>query len=158
MASSAKPRASLLWLPPEIRIKTYEYVVINPFKLKSPYYLDSKGEIILGHYANLHDTFAVLKTCRELYEDALPTFYGRNVFTYRSFNYMEGFPRCHLDLVKRLYLRYLIHYYDEESWITAFVRYFDRHCPALRTLTLQISRHTSIGIPEELAGTEQMLD
>ena len=71
---------------------------------------------------------------------------------------MEGFPRCHLDLVKRLYLRYLIHYFDEESWITAFVRYFNRHCPALRTLTLQISRHTSIGIPEKLAGTEQMLD
>ncbi len=129
--------ASLLSLPTEIRLKVFEYVAVSPYRLKSPYCIDIEGRMAKLQLAEVNDISAILQTCQQLYDEALTTFYAKNVFTYDNFHYNTGFPSCHLYLVKRLYLDvWAFDMSDENKRITSFVRHFDRHCPFLQSLTV----------------------
>lgn len=136
MATTHHPRASLLSLPIEIRIQIYEYVVISPFRLKTK----TRQNILTN------DTSAILQTCQQLYEEALPTFYGTNIFSYNTLYHSVGLFNCHSHLIKRIHLEcWTLKVRNRGRFAANSIRYFDRLCPSLQALTLDVCWFEPIG-------------
>lgn len=140
MATLGKPCTSLLSIPTEIRLEILKYVVHNPYRLTSPYHFDGEKLVAKSAFKNVYNTGAILRTCRQLYEEALPIFYGMNVFSYDTIDYNTGLSNCHLHLVKRIYLDcWTLNVENAGTGTATSIRYFDRLCPCLQALTLDIS-------------------
>ena len=88
-------------LPPEIRLRIYRYVLV------SIYYINQPSERIgmarlhqrsLGTYCPIPDISAtILRTCRAIYDEALPVLYGGNQFNFSTVKDIVDFKSVGLD-------------------------------------------------------------
>ncbi|KAL9609605.1 MAG: hypothetical protein Q9204_009138, partial [Flavoplaca sp. TL-2023a] len=78
-------------LPVEIRIQIYRYlltsreVITKPDALVDRHYIGVPDPRVLGLHVK------ILRTSRQIYEEALPVLYGENVFSFLSSGSMEAF-------------------------------------------------------------------
>lgn len=91
-------------LPPELRVKIYEQLLIHPNRsLKPNGFLRSTG----GRFYQEEDYIftSILQTCRTFYEEALPILYGKNTLAFHDNDFSQPvlpFPQEHLTMVKRV--------------------------------------------------------
>lgn len=73
-------------LPPEIRHMIWAQVLVSPDIIQSPNrLLTSKTPLLTNEYHPIPGLDAVvLRTCRAVYNEALPILYGRNTFFFTS--------------------------------------------------------------------------
>ncbi len=64
----------LLSLPTEICLQKYRYLLIQPLPIRP------QGLSIFRHKFEPYLEHNLLRTCRQIYDEALPLLYGENVF------------------------------------------------------------------------------
>lgn len=95
--TSSEP-SYLLQIPPEIRSEILKYVFISPYPIDIhyPWWRSRSG-------------YRVAWTCRQLYAEVLPIFFGHNIFTFtigaHSKQWLKQFGKKNWPLVKSVQLR-----------------------------------------------------
>ncbi len=98
---------------------------------------------------------AVLRTCRKIYSEALPIFYGENTFLYHfwtpsfSYGWVSRFADSHLKTMRHLELQINVKPRHEEmaaATVAATIQYFIKHDCDLHTLKLELHERDFDGI------------
>ena len=100
-------------LPPELRVKVYEELLISRSRPLYPNGTIGNGRKRNrdGHQYSEDRVFtSILRTCRAFYEEALPILYGRNILTFHDTGWWGArklvlpFPKGHLAMVKHVHV------------------------------------------------------
>ena len=93
-------------LPPELRMKIYEQLLVRPDRSLKPNGLRPYEEEVEQSYRDKNRmSINVLLTCRTIYEEALPILYGKNILAFHDnhfSNQVLPFPEGHLVMVKHV--------------------------------------------------------
>ncbi len=138
-------QSRLLSLPTGICLEIYRYLLIQTLPIRP------QGLYIFRHELEPYLEHNLLRTCRQIYDEALPLLYGENVFCdhvddYRPWaapkdNYQEhGFPCHHVDLMKHVNLKCEAQPGELDDLTASSVRYYAHDRAALQTFTLRLAR------------------
>ena len=96
-------------LPPELRVKVYEELLISRSRPLQPngFAGNGRGRQRDGHQYSEDRVFtSILRTCRTFYEEALPILYERNILAFHDAGVLKPvlpFPEGHLAMVKHVH-------------------------------------------------------
>lgn len=147
-------KVTLLTLPPEIRLKIYDHLLVN--------YCYEESEIICTRYERpriyIHgDTrieLGILQTCKQIYQEATSIFYSQNRFYFPDPHHLLQFVACiglvKLKLVKEVHFQVDRHKSSQLRQLLDIL-IGDVNVSADEANGLQVTRHTW-GIRVEYSG------
>lgn len=139
---------ALLSLPTEIRLGIYRHLLIQPLPIRQ------KGFYEMWSGSDLptleHD---ILRTCRQIHDEALPLLYGENVFydyvedhgpwgAHRDYLQNYGFPCHHLDLMRHVNLKIEWQTNDVDDYTARSIQYYVQDRAALMTFTMRLGHRS----------------
>lgn len=152
--TTAQPSASLLSLPPELRLAIYRFL----FRTTDKYTLHRLEDVISQRKAFAPGKIklfnnSILTTCKKIHTEALPLFYASQVFHYTidQSNFLAGpaTTEAYLGRMKHLSIDITVSrqsFTELDTIISTHVNTKLKHHTNIRSLTLHI-------IPESEAGT-----
>lgn len=165
-------------LPPELRLKVYEYALSGPHDvtLRSPKVLEVRkgrhGQPVRPSDSPRIQNVSILMTSKKVFTEAMPIFYDMNRFHYTilpTVPSVQGVLRhfmLHLHLMQHVSIDYMLHTYasdisEVDRLVSTRIRSVTNGCPNLRTFTLHLltyfnNEDLSRGLPASSQTTLEM--